>query len=266
MILVLIKKKPMPDFIIVTEPIFAGESVEQYRERIHAIAALSMAAEKRIWERKKLAEINKAKIELTNIVESMKTKDEQWIVPEHIRRWARSLRETLEAFNSELYNVKQQSTMSDNKTITIEAPEGFEVDKEKSTDTVIKFKKKESNRPMSWGDFKSVSGYYIGSDSEILSSNCSALPPNRNVWPTKKLAEAALALSQLLQLRDAWNGCNTEEMNLSDEWYGIINQVGGISEFWTNHINMPLRFKTEKTRDAFLTQFRPLIETALPLL
>ena len=156
-----------------------------------------------------------------------------------------------------------------NETITIEAPEGHVIDKENSKDGVIRFKKVESNkRPMSWMELKDISGYYINSDSKILPVDANTLThaDNRNIYPSKKLAEAALALSQLLQLRDAWNECNTEEIAGGIVWYGITNQKGEAEGMGSDYINMPLRFKTEETRDAFLKQFRPLIETALPLL
>ena len=48
-------------------PIMAGETEAQYRARISNIEAAELASEKRIWQRKKLAEINKAKIELANV-------------------------------------------------------------------------------------------------------------------------------------------------------------------------------------------------------
>ena len=199
-------------------------------------------------------------------MEHMKTNDEKWVVPEHVRRWAGSLRKTLEAFNPENNTFKQPTVMK-NETITIEAPEGHVIDKENSTDTVIRFKKVESNkRPMSWSELGNIKGFYISSSIAIRDANCVPTEFTRDVWPTKKLAEAALALSQLLQLRDAWNECNTEEVAGRIVWHGITNQKGEAVGMGSDYINMPLRFKTEETRDAFLKQFRPLIETALPLL
>ena len=194
--------------------------------------------------------------------------DEKWVFPEHVRIWASCLRKTLEAFYPE-FNTFKQPTVMKNETITIEAPEGHVIDKENSTDTVIRFKKVESSkRPISWMELKDISGYYINSDSKILPVDANTLThaDNRNIYPSKKLAEAALALSQLLQLRDAWNECNTEDVAGGIVWYGITNQKGEAVGMGSNYINMPLRFKTEETRDAFLKQFRPLIETALPLL
>ena len=47
------------------------------------------------------------------------------------------------------------------KTIKITPPEGYEVDKEKSTFSEIVFKKLEPNLPMSWEELKEVKGYFI---------------------------------------------------------------------------------------------------------
>ena len=120
---------------------------------------------------------------------------------------------------------------------------------------------------MSWMELKTTGGYYINGDSAILPvEDTFTHYKNRNIWPTEELAEAALALSQLLQLRDAWNECNTEEGNLDTHLFGIRNSLNSIETTRLLRYYAPLRFKTIETRDAFLEQFRPLIETALPLL
>ena len=220
----------MPDFTMRTEPTYSGETEEQYRARISNIDALKLASEKRIWERKKLAEINKAKVELTNVLERMK-----------------------------------------NETITIEAPEGHVIDKENSKDGVIRFKKVESSkRPISWMELKDISGYYINSDSKILPVDANTLThdDNRNIYPSKKLAEAALALAQLLQLRDAWNGMTQDDFVFdgTHRYFSICNRHEKVFCQEIENMRKPLSFKDEETRDAFLKQFRPIIETALPLL
>lgn len=168
---------------------------------------------------------------------------------------------------TERLNKTEQPTVMNNETITIEAPEGQVFDLENSTPTHIKLKKVESNkRPMSWSELGNIKGFYISSSSAIRDANCVPTEFTRDVWPTKKLAEAALALSQLLQLRDAWNECNTEEGNLDTHQFGIRNSLNSIETTRLLRYYAPLRFKTIETRDAFLEQFRPLIETALPLL
>lgn len=169
---------------------------------------------------------------------------------------------------TERLNKTEQPTVMNNETITIEAPEGQVFDLENSTPTHIKLKKVEpKKRPMSWMELKTMGGFYINGDSAILPvEDTFTHYKNRNIWPTKELAEAALALSQLLQLRDAWNECNTERGNLDTHQFGIRNSLNSIETTRLLRYYAPLRFKTIETRDAFLEQFRPLIETALPLL
>lgn len=156
-----------------------------------------------------------------------------------------------------------------NETITIEAPEGHVFDLENSTPTHLKLKEVEpKKRPMSWMELKTTGGYYINGDSAILPVEDTTFThyKNRNIWPTEKLAEAALALSQLLQLRDAWNECNTEEYPVTSFEYVIYNVSESICLGSNRQCNSTLRFRTGELRDAFFKQFRPLIETALPLL
>ena len=149
------------------------------------------------------------------------------------------------------------------KEIKIEVPEGYEIDKENSTFEKIVFKEKEG-LPMSWEDLGDVKGYYIDSMSEISNISCPSINHAKNTWPTRELAEAALALSQLLQLRDRWNGDWKRE-------YGgftavIINKREEIVKEELQSYNAPLVFKSNELRDKFLETFRDLIETAKPLL
>jgi len=59
--------------------------------------------------------------------------------------------------------------------------------------------------PRSWKELKMVNGFYIQYDSVINSSlNYNISDRHKNIFPTESLAKGALALSQLLQLRNAW--------------------------------------------------------------
>ena len=107
------------------------------------------------------------------------------------------------------------------KEIKIEVPDGYEIDRENSTFETIKFKEKKG-LPMSWEELGHVKGYYMWEDCTITDANCITSPRNRNVWPTKELAEAALALSQLLQLRDRWNGDWKADWNLSGQYKFVV--------------------------------------------
>ncbi|MFW6272150.1 MAG: hypothetical protein ACOC2U_00005, partial [bacterium] len=120
--------------------------------------------------------------------------------------------------------------------------------------------------PKKWEDLKTIKGYYIESlNSKILKVEDGPInPDNRNIYPTKELAEAGLALTQLLQLREAYyqEGWAPEQDNYAirrttrDEMK-VINQYG--------YKNI-LSFKTREIAEKFLDNFRDLIETAQPLL
>ncbi|HOG38227.1 MAG TPA: hypothetical protein PLD95_02030 [bacterium] len=47
------------------------------------------------------------------------------------------------------------------KTVEINVPDGYEIDKEKSTFEKIVFKAIEQNLPECWEDLKSIEGYYM---------------------------------------------------------------------------------------------------------
>lgn len=85
------------------------------------------------------------------------------------------------------------------KELKIEIPEGYEIDKEKSSFERIVFKKKvEVN---CWEDLKRVPGVYITEYSCINPAPaCLVLPYNQNVFLNEKYAKSALALAQISQL------------------------------------------------------------------
>ena len=153
------------------------------------------------------------------------------------------------------------------KTIKITPPEGYEVDKEKSTFNEIVFKKLEPNLPMSWEALGVVKGYYISASSDI-SHICytNTIDNNRNVFPTKEEAKAMRAMAQLCQLRDAWN--NGWEANWEDdtEKYCICSYSCKLEKSTFNYTYNPMAFKTIELRDKFMETFKDLLEEAKPFL
>lgn len=85
------------------------------------------------------------------------------------------------------------------KELKIEIPEGYEIDKEKSSFEKIVFKKKvEIN---CWEDLKRVPGVYITDNSCFVPAPAGlVLPHNQNVFLNEKYAKSALALAQISQL------------------------------------------------------------------
>jgi hypothetical protein len=158
------------------------------------------------------------------------------------------------------------------KDLTITPPEGYEIDEANSSFSKIVFKPiKKSKRK--WRDYpKVVEGYYISSDSGIHSyfySITSGWPANRNTWPTKELAEASLALSQLLQWMklDEFNGDWVPDFTNNRTSKYIIHFLhSNIATGEALNKNEILAFKTVDARDRFLGEFKELIEIAKPLL
>ena len=153
----------------------------------------------------------------------------------------------------------------ENKELNIIAPEGYEIDKENSTFEKIVFKKI-NELPKTWEDLKYISGAYISSLSYINTINSiETIPSAKNIFPTKELAEAVLALAQLLQLRDRYNGDNKGFIYDKDNYFiGVRNN--SIFKDWNVYTQRVLAFRTKELRDKFYDNFKDLIEIAKPLL
>ena len=114
-----------------------------------------------------------------------------------------------------------------NKELKIEVPQGYEIDKEKSTFEKLVFKKVEKELPKSWEELDIVKGFYVNSLSEIAGTGeeTCAEEYNRNTFPTKEEAEACIALAQLCQLRDRYNDGWKPDWKNSTETKHIIEII-----------------------------------------
>lgn len=157
------------------------------------------------------------------------------------------------------------------KEIKFEIPEGYELDTALTdlSKGIIKLKKKENQLPQSWGELGKVEGYCVLSSSGVSNYVGPSTSINRNVFPTKELAEAALALAQLLQLRDRYNDRWVPDWNNGYEVkytiYVYDNKLICDENISANHV---LYFKSEKLRDEFLNapEINKLLQIAKPLL
>lgn len=84
------------------------------------------------------------------------------------------------------------------KEIKIQAPEGYEIDKEKSTFERIVFKKKTIIN--SWEELQKIKGVFIDYASNIQECEAFQCDENRNTFLNEKYAKSALALAQISQL------------------------------------------------------------------
>jgi hypothetical protein len=176
---------------------------------------------------------------------------------------------TGQPMNSPIYPQKPKE-MTD-KVITIDVPEGYEIDKDKSTFEKIVFKSLnvcKNPLPKMWADLYSINGYYVDTFAQVYSYEFTlAVNGNRNVWPSKAEAYAALALAQLCQLRDRYNDGWKPDWENGDEYKHVIFISGEhICPAMQCLARSVLAFKTIELRDEFLDNFRDLIEKAKPLL
>ena len=156
--------------------------------------------------------------------------------------------------------------------LTIEPKNGKVIDLENSDLSVgkIVFKEKKNELPTKWEELVNIKGCYVIASYISKYNEYTALDSNKNVFPTKAEAEACLALSQLCQLRDAYNGepladwCNWTNSN--QQKYCIVIYQGEIYKDVYVNISKILSFKTVKLRDKFVENFEDLILTAKPLL
>lgn len=154
-----------------------------------------------------------------------------------------------------------------NKELKITPPEGYEIDREKSTFEHIVFKEVSKKFPSKWEDLPILKGWYIDSQSSISEVNNGIIKDsNKNIWPTKELAEAALALSQLMQLRQAWIGDWKPDFTSSTSKYVIRVYENKIDLSDYRCTNRVLSFPSAELRGNFFTTFKDLLEIAKPLL
>ena len=161
------------------------------------------------------------------------------------------------------------------KEIKIVPPNGYVVDTEKSTFEKIVLKPIDT-KPRSWEEYCKLKkenfehGYTIDdADTRIEKVEWKYvydMSSWRNVLPSKELAEAFLAMMQLMSLRQEWIGNWKPDWNSSDAKFLIVYRYGKLYIDLLISISHPLSFPTKETAKEFLTCFKDLIEKAKYLL
>ena len=160
----------------------------------------------------------------------------------------------------------------------ITAPEGCEIEKVELIDgvAVVTFREKERKLPKSWEEFCRMNRNTKVGESGIMTDSSIRTPgftfqrnvnTDKNLLPDRATAEAVLALCQLIQLRDCYNGDWVPDWKDKDEIKHILqfDEEEIHCDTWLGVSASPLYFKTEELRDEFLRNFRPLIEKLKPL-
>ena len=151
------------------------------------------------------------------------------------------------------------------KTLKIDIPEGYEIDKDKSTFENIVFKETEVSYPKNWEDLSSISGCYIDTGSRLeIGAFCNTFKGNsnnKNVFPTLQDAESVLALAQLLQLRKRYVGDWVADWKESGTKCCIVRENSRIIEYALCNIYTELSFPTSEMAKAFSDNHEDLIKT-----
>lgn len=138
---------------------------------------------------------------------------------------------------------------------------------------VIHLKPKEKRLPKSWEEFCEMfpmqhDECFITDISEIrngIKREYRAKKSDRNMLPDRTTAEAILALCQLIQLRDCYNGDWVSDWRTKTDKYVIYYKNNEFVPVISWHTPELLYFKTKELCDDFLRNFRPLIEKLKPL-
>lgn len=154
------------------------------------------------------------------------------------------------------------------KNLKINVPEGYEIDKDKSTFDNIVFKEI-SKLPSSWKEMCQIDGYYVVSNScnfGVVYVEEASFDTNPALFKTREQAEASIALAQLSQLRDVYRQGWEPDWDFDDAKFVVgfyYNKLKVKNSYNTHYF---LSFQDEETAELFLENFRSLIEQAKPLM
>ena len=159
------------------------------------------------------------------------------------------------------------------KKLKINIPEGYEIDKERSTFEEIVFKKVEdplAKLPKTWEEYckqiKDCESYFHTRYPEpcIIESSFDG---SYNEFMTEERVRQYVALGRLLQLRDYWVG---NLKNNSNNFVAVIYHFDG--EIVNTNVskkrssNYSLTFPTREIAQKFIECFKDLINEAYPLI
>lgn len=148
------------------------------------------------------------------------------------------------------------------KEVKIEVPQGYEIDKEKSTFEKIVFKKID-NTPKTWEEYCSLMKGKTVYNPECNYIIISGFSDTYNKFITQERAKQFIALGQLMQLRDYWvRGYKEFKYAL------LVTRNENILAYdWSGYHTYPhiLTFPTKEMAEDFKECFSDLIKKAFLL-
>lgn len=158
----------------------------------------------------------------------------------------------------------------DTKKLKINIPEGYEIDKEKSTFEEIVFKKVEdpfAKLPKTWREYRNCTIGYASCfwDNSLESSSVSSFSGVYSEFSTEERVKQYVALGKLIQLRDYWTN-NWKSNGDSVVIYTARFSPTTIQIGETMGTNYPLAFPTKQMAEKFRECFKDLLIEASPLL
>lgn len=150
----------------------------------------------------------------------------------------------------------------------IEVPQGYEIDKQKSTFEKIVFKKIPEN-PKTWEEYcKQTEGYasYFYNhfwEPRIMASSFEGIYYE---FSTEKRLKQFVALGKLLQLRDYWVGDWDPDLPNNSVFAVVCSSPSmDVVIIGLTHTNLPLMFPTKEMAKKFIDCFKDLVKEAYPL-
>lgn len=160
----------------------------------------------------------------------------------------------------------------ESKELKIQAPEGYEIDKENSTFECIKFKPIKENIGYEKIDnsiFFNKNRYYIGNNGTIICTAITNYCYNKNSATNKKQLEKLLALNQLLNIAEYYNKLHTKHNNCYlyyisfEKLYGYSVRPHYIENDWLNSNSVVAFFNKQADAQAVIDNpnFREILDT-----
>ena len=154
--------------------------------------------------------------------------------------------------------------------VILSVPEGYEIDKEQSTERQIVLKKIEIERVSSWKEYcdmiKGKDSYVVDMYGNVRNTNFSDAPCVGE-FEDKEEARVFAAFSRLIKLRKNWIGDWKPDWTSQESKFVINNFKDKIEYGGTNfNLGRSMSFPTDTMCYEFYTTFKDLLEQAKPLL